>query len=98
MIFQEPFLRGVQSLVQKYKEDGLESVLENYMIWRVVATFYPNRPSEEYVRRETCLKLTEDVFSPVVTSMYIKSMGIDKSKMAVDQVTMMVQSMQEAFR
>ena len=68
------------------------------MIWRVVASFYPDRPSEDTVRRENCLKQTEDVFAPVVTAMYIKSKGIHKSEMAVNQVTMMVEAMQNAFR
>jgi predicted metalloendopeptidase len=68
------------------------------MIWRVVAAFYPDRPPEEIHRRESCLKQTEDMFAPAVTSMYIHAKGIAKSQKAVDQVTMMVESMQTAFK
>ena len=85
-------------MVEKYKNEGRQTVLENYMVWRVVASFYPDRPSDEYQRRESCLKQTEDVFSPVVTSMYIRSKGVDKSEHAVKQVTVMVKAMQDAFQ
>ena len=50
-----------------------------------------------FPRRESCLKQTEDVFSPVVTSMYIRSKGVGKSEVAVEQVTMMVEAMQVKF-
>ena len=50
-----------------------------------------------FFRRESCLKQTEDVFSPVVTSMYIRSKGVGKSEVAVEQVTMMVEAMQVKF-
>ena len=42
---QEDFVRGVNDLVMGYLVDGFETgnitVLENYMIWRVVASYYP---------------------------------------------------------
>ena len=95
--FQEKFVKGVHKLVTQYLSDGRQKVLQNYMIWRVVASFYPDQPSEEYHRRESCLKQTEDVFSPVVTSMYIRSKGVGKSEVAVEQVTMMVEAMQVKF-
>ena len=95
--FQEKFVKGVHKLVAQYLSDGRQKVLQNYMIWRVVASFYPDQPSEEYHRRESCLKQTEDVFSPVVTSMYIRSKGVGKSEVAVEQVTMMVEAMQVKF-
>ena len=90
-------MKGVHKLVTQYLSDGRQKVLQNYMIWRVVASFYPDQPSEEYHRRESCLKQTEDVFSPVVTSMYIRSKGVGKSEVAVEQVTMMVEAMQVMF-
>merc|ERR1719464_1196896 len=98
ILIQEKFVKGVHKLVAQYLSDGRQKVLQNYMIWRVVASFYPDQPSEEYHRRESCLKQTEDVFSPVVTSMYIRSKGVGKSEVAVEQVTMMVEAMQDAFR
>ena len=82
--FQEKFLRGVNDLILSYREN--ETVLENYMVWRVVASYYPDRHSDEDKREENCLKQTEDVFAPAVTSLYIRAKGIDKSQMALDQV------------
>ena len=74
-LLQKKFVTGVNQLVAQYLSEGRQKVIENYMIWRVVASFYPDQPSEEYHRRESCLKQTEDVFSPVVTAMYIRSKG-----------------------
>ena len=68
------------------------------MMWRFIYYFYPSPYRDANEKRESCLKQTESAFPPVITSMYIKSKGIDKSQHAMDQVTMMVQSMQEAFR
>ena len=48
--FQEKFVKGVHKLVAQYLSDGRQKVLQNYMIWRVVASFYPDQPSEEYHR------------------------------------------------
>ena len=42
-----------------------ETQLNNYLIWRLVVSFYPSKYSEEERRREACLKQTEDVFGPV---------------------------------
>ena len=41
------------------------SVLTNYLIWRLVATFYPSKYRDDERREEQCLKQTEDVFGPV---------------------------------
>lgn len=98
VLLQEDYFRSLNALVLKYFNQDRLSVLQNYMIWRVIAAFYLDRPSNVDDRKETCLKQTEEVFSPVVTAMYIRSTGIDKSAMAVQEVTMMVKAMQEAFR
>ena len=45
-----------------------------------------------------CLKETEEMFSPAVTSLFIASQGKAKSEKVVDQVNQMVEIMQEAFR
>ena len=68
------------------------------MMWRFIDSFFPIPHRDANEKRESCLKKTERNFSPVITSMYIKSKGVDKSQHAMDQVAMMVQSMQEAFR
>jgi len=68
------------------------------MMWRFIYSFYPIPHRDVNEKRESCLKQTESAFPPVITSMYIKSKGVEKSQHAMDQVTMMVQSMQEAFR
>lgn len=98
VLLQEDYLRSLNALVLKYFNEDRLSVLQNYMIWRVIAAFYLDRPSKVDDRKETCLKQTEEVFSPVVTAMYIRSTGLDKSALAVQEVTMMVKAMQEAFR
>ena len=49
------------------EEDSLRT-LRNYMIWRLVATFYPSKYRDEGRRGEQCLKQTEDVFGPVSIS------------------------------
>ena len=67
-------------------------------MWRFIDSFFPIPHRDANEKRESCLKKTERNFSPVITSMYIKSKGVDKSQHAMDQVAMMVQSMQEAFR
>ena len=74
----------MNDLVLKYRNQNKDTVLENYMIWRTVASYYPDRQERE--RGENCLKETEDIFAPAVTSLYIKAKGIDKSQMARDQV------------
>ena len=55
---QEDFLSGVNALVKDYSSTPWgRNVLTNYMIWRLLAAFYPDRPPEESVRRERCLKV-----------------------------------------
>ena len=55
--FQEKFVKGVHQLVTQYLSDGRQKVLQNYMIWRVVASFYPDQPSEEYHRYGVSIRL-----------------------------------------
>ena len=49
------------------------SVLTNYLIWRLVATFYPSKYRDVERRGEQCLKQTEDVFGPVSSLMFESS-------------------------
>ena len=82
ILVQADFLRGVNDLVLQYRnisgnttmENG-EDVLINYMIWRLVAAFYPDRPLEETARKEKCLKETEEMFAPAVTAMFVEAKG-----------------------
>ncbi|CAB4060968.1 MMEL1 [Lepeophtheirus salmonis] len=62
-------MSGVSKLVSSTSQ----AELINYMTWRLLAAFYPNRPRDESQRREQCLAETEDVFAPVVTSLYVKA-------------------------
>lgn len=98
VLVQEEFLTGVDALVRRYRAEGRHEVLINYMTWRLVAAFYPDRPPDESQRRERCLKETEDMFAPAVTAMYIRAKGIGKSRETVEQVTMMVETMQNSFQ
>ena len=99
VLVQADFLKGVTELVNEYQStaEGRE-VMRNYLIWRLIAAFYPDRPVEENQRKERCLKETEEMFAPVVTSMYIQAKGIKKSRDVVDQVEEMVNTMKLAFR
>lgn len=83
VLVQEHFLRGVNDLVLQYRnlstEDPFENgndILTNYMIWRLIAAFYPDRPIDEAERKSKCLKDTEDMFAPAVTAMFVESKGI----------------------
>jgi len=85
VLIQEDFLRGVNDLVLEYRnpsslqysaEEG-NDILINYMTWRLIAAFYPDRPMDESERKAKCLKDTEDMFAPAVTAMFIESKGND---------------------
>eukprot|EP00094_Tigriopus_californicus_P013393 TCALIF_12954-PA protein Name:"Similar to ECE1 Endothelin-converting enzyme 1 (Homo sapiens)" AED:0.20 eAED:0.20 QI:0/0/0/0.71/1/1/7/0/1168 len=80
------------------KQERGRQVLVNYMIWRLLAAFYPDRPPDEIQRKERCLKETEDMFAPVVTAMYIRDKGVEASEQIVQQVDMMVDIMKDAFK
>ena len=87
VLVQVDFLRGVNILVQKYQSTSEgRTILRNYLIWRLVAAFYPERPVEEIPRKERCLKETEEIFAPSITAMYVEAKGVKKSKDVVDQV------------
>ena len=62
--FQEKFVKGVHKLVAQYLSDGRQKVLQNYMIWRVVASFYPDQPSEEYHRYGVSIKVVPVLTQP----------------------------------
>jgi hypothetical protein len=83
VLVQKEFLQGVNDLVLQYRNMSTEhsieegnDILTNYMIWRLIAAFYPDRPIDEAERKSKCLKDTEDMFAPAVTAMFVESKGI----------------------
>eukprot|EP00092_Neocalanus_flemingeri_P023165 GFUD01025119.1.p1 GENE.GFUD01025119.1~~GFUD01025119.1.p1 ORF type:complete len:953 (-),score=164.55 GFUD01025119.1:486-3344(-) len=98
ILIDEEYLRGVRDLVAELSadEDSLR-ILRNYMIWRLVATFYPSKYRDEGRRGEQCLKQTEDVFGPVITAMYVRHKTVEASEVLVEEVDMMVDTMKDAF-
>ena len=74
-LFQEDFLKGINQLISEYQSNGSQNVLENYMVLKAVSSFYPNPP--ELI--DDCIEKTEDIFSPVLTAMFVKSKGIEIS-------------------
>ena len=91
-------LQAVSGLVTELlaSEEGA-AVVTNYLIWRLVATFYPSKYRDDERRGEQCLKQTEDVFGPVITAMYVRHKTVEASRALVEEVDMMVDSMKEAF-
>jgi len=98
ILIDEEYLKGVSELVAELsaEEDSLRT-LRNYMIWRLVATFYPSKYRDEGRRGEQCLKQTEDVFGPVITAMYVRHKTVEASEALVEEVDMMVDTMKDAF-
>ncbi len=72
--------------MENYRSEDKMDILVDYIVWRLVAAYYPDRPQDETSRRERCIKETEDMFAPAVTSMYIRAKGVERSQEAVDQV------------
>jgi len=88
-----PYLQGLSSLLEELEP----AQLNNYLIWRLVVSFYPSKYSEEHRRKETCLKQTEDVFGPVITAIYVRHKTVEWSRQVVEEVDMMVDTMKDAF-
>ena len=72
---QKDYLRGINQLISEYQSTGSQNVLENYMVLKAVSSFYPNPPKLV----DDCIEKTEDVFSPVLTAMFVESKGIEMS-------------------
>ena len=49
VLVQEDFLVGVNELILRTAKAN-PAVLTNYIIWRVLAAFYPDRPAEPNAR------------------------------------------------
>ena len=98
VLIDRNYLRAVGGLLSQLlatEEDSV--VLTNYLIWRLVATFYPSQYRDDERRGEQCLKQTEDVFGPVITAMYVRHKTVEASQSLVKEVDMMVDSMKDAF-
>ena len=54
--------------------------LDNYLVWRLVVSFYPSKYGDNQRRRELCLKQTEDVFGPVRIFKYIFRLNLVRQK------------------
>ena len=71
VMVDQQYLMAVSGLVTELLENQEnESILTNYLIWRLIATFYPSKYRDDERRGEQCLKQTEDVFGPVKTFKY----------------------------
>ena len=98
VLIDRNYLQAVAGLLSQLlatEEDSV--VLTNYLIWRLVATFYPSKYRDDERRGEQCLKQTEDVFGPVITAMYVRHKTVEASQTLVREVDTMVDSMKEAF-
>ena len=92
------YLAGLAALLTELQAlPGGDTTLHNYLVWRLVAQFYPSKYRDEERRAEQCLKQTEDVFGPVVTAMYVRHKTVEASASLVKEVDMMVDIMKEAF-
>merc|ERR1719225_1041843 len=97
-MIDQGYLMAVSDLVTELLENEENaSVLTNYLIWRLVATFYPSKYRDVERRGEQCLKQTEDVFGPVITAMYVRHKTVEASEALVEEVDMMVDTMKDAF-
>ena len=98
VLIDRNYLQAVAGLLSQLlatEEDSM--VLTNYLIWRLVATFYPSQYRDDERRGEQCLKQTEDVFGPVITAMYVRHKTVEASQTLVREVDIMVDSMKDAF-
>ena len=68
-------MKGINQLISEYQSNGSQHVLENYMVLKAISSFYPNPPKLV----DDCIEKTEDVFSPVLTAMFVESKGIEMS-------------------
>ena len=71
---------------------------EDYLIWRVLCSFFPDHSADRARHRENCLKDTESLFVPAVTAMYVRAKGAEETSRTVKRVDAVVTAMKEAFR
>ncbi len=76
----------MNDLVENYRLGGRGRVLEDYLIWRVLCSFFPDHSADRAQHRENCLKDTESVFVPAVTAMYIRAKGVEQTDKVVKEV------------
>ena len=91
---QEDYLRGINQLISKYQSNGSQNVLENYMVLKAVNAFYP-KPPEEF---DDCIKKTENIFSPILTAMYVKSKDIEKSNDNLEEAKQLFKIVKDSYK
>ena len=71
VLVQEDFLVGVSELILRTAKAN-PAVLTNYIIWRVLAAFYPDRPVEPSAR---CVKAISSYPYPLVLAVHAFGTG-----------------------
>ena len=87
-------MRKINQLISKYQSNGSQHVLENYMALKAVNSFYPKPPDEV----DDCIKKTENIFSPILTAMYVKSKGIDKSNENLEKAKQLFKILKDSYK
>ena len=65
------------------------------MVLKAVNSFYPKPPEEEV---DDCIKKTEDIFSPILTAMYVKSKGIEKSNENLEEAKKLFKIVKDSYK
>ena len=87
-------MRGINQLISKYQSNGSQNVLENYTVLKAVNSFYPKPPEEV----DDCIKKTEDIFSPILTAMYVKSKEIEKSIENLEEAKQLFKVVKDSYK
>ena len=64
------------------------------MALKAVNSFYPKPPDEV----DDCIKKTENIFSPILTAMYVKSKGIDKSNENLEKAKQLFKILKDSYK
>ena len=84
-------MQELGKLIIKYHDDKEEYILDDYMVFRFLASDYESLQSmlDIYAyddNTENCVVLTEMAFPSIVTSMLIQERGLEESKKAQEMV------------
>ena len=64
------------------------------MVLKAVNSFYPKPPEDV----DDCIKKTEDIFSPILTAMYVKSKGIEKSNENLEEAKQLFKIVKDSVK
>ena len=64
------------------------------MVLKAVNAVYPKPPEEV----DDCIKKTEDIFSPILTAMYVKSKGIEKSNENLEEAKQLFKIVKDSYK